>query len=180
MDYTYTAKGCNITDAVKNRIENKLGRMSRLLPRDTALNVKITLVKSLYTIEVTAPIPKRTLRAEVKAPDLNNGIDQIVDILEKQMVKYKTRLKGRARGNVVYKEELSNYADDTQDADETPAPTIERVKKFALKPMDPEEAILELELLNHNFYMFRNSDTNDIAVVYKRSDGTYGLIEPEF
>ena len=122
---------------------------------------------------------KRMLRAEVANTDISACIDEAVDILERQVVKYKTRLRDRRRRNVATHEEVSFIEPDTTpDAHESEI-IIKRTKRFALKPMDAEEAVMEMELSNHEFYVFRNSTTDEVNVVYKRKDSTYGLIEPQ-
>ena len=123
---------------------------------------------------------KRMLRAEVTDPDVSNCMDKAVDILERQVVKYKSRLRDRRRRSVATNDELTfiNAAQEAEPTDNNEI-IITRTKKFALKPMDAQEAVMEMELLNHAFYVFRNSWTDEINVVYKRNDGEYGLIEPQ-
>jgi len=123
------------------------------------------------------------LRAEVTAPDMYAAVDGAVDVLDKQMIKYKKRLKDRSRRDSSLKGELEMFSMPDDDAtyvddegkDEI---VIERRKHFPLKPMDVEEAVMSMEMLGHNFFVFRNSATDEINVVYKRNQGTYGLIDP--
>ena len=126
-------------------------------------------------MEVSVPLHKRMLRAEVIDTEVGNCLDAAVDILERQIVKYKSRLRDRRRKNIATKEEVT-YIEGPESLD-TQEIAIIRTKRFALKPMDAQEAVMEMELLNHGFYVFRNSETDEINVVYKRNDGDYGLIE---
>jgi putative sigma-54 modulation protein len=116
------------------------------------------------------------LRAEVTESDINSCLDAIVDKLERQMVKYKSRLRERHRRSPVTHEEMDFIESAT--STETNELTIHKTKRFALKPMDSLEAVMEMELLGHNFFVFRNDKTDEVNVVYKRTDGEYGLIEP--
>ncbi|MCL2666073.1 MAG: HPF/RaiA family ribosome-associated protein, partial [Defluviitaleaceae bacterium] len=125
---------------------------------------------------------KRMLRAEVSDSDVSNCMDQAVDILERQIVKYKSRLRDRRRRSVATNDELSflEVAEPSYETTETATPEIiiTRTKRFALKPMDAHEAVMEMELLGHSFYVFRNDVTDEVNVVYKRNVDEYGLIEP--
>ena len=179
MRFIFTGKNMNVEEGVKERVSNKLGRLEKLLPNDADVNVVFSMNRHLTTMEVTIPLHKRTLRAEVTDADVSNCMDAAVDILERQVVKYKTRLRDRLRRNVATHEEVQ-FIETAQEEDHN-APEINfiRTKKFAFKPMDAQEAVMEMELLNHNFYVFRNAHNDEINVVYKRNDGEYGLIEPQ-
>jgi putative sigma-54 modulation protein len=179
MRYTFTCKNEAVSDTVKKKIEQKIDRIKKLFPDDTEVFVTISAVKNNQTIEITIPLNKRILRAEVTTDDLFTSLDEAVDILERQMVRYKGRLRNRSAKDSKFKEEFSRYSED----DEITGgdhPKIEKTKRFALKPMDAEEAVMEMELLNHSFYVFRNGETDDVNVVYKRKNSSYGLIEPEY
>ncbi|MDR1066114.1 MAG: ribosome-associated translation inhibitor RaiA [Clostridiales bacterium] len=178
MRYTFTVKNGDVSDTTKMKIGQKIGRIERLFSETAEAFVTISSVKNNHTVEVTIPLNKRILRAEVTTDDLFASLDDAVDILERQMVRYKGRLRDRSVKDIKFKEEFSAYSDDDVAGDE--GPKIEKTKRFALKPMDAEEAVMEMEMLNHSFYVFRNGDTDDINVVYKRKDDSYGLIEPEY
>ncbi|MCL1845312.1 MAG: ribosome-associated translation inhibitor RaiA [Defluviitaleaceae bacterium] len=180
MRYVFTGKNMSVTEGIKERATRKLGRLEKLLPDNAEVYVTFSENKHLTKMEVSVPLHKRVLRAEVTDTDVSSCIDQTVDILEKQVVKYKSRLRDRRRRAVATNDELTFL--DAPDAPETDGSNeiiITRTKKFALKPMDAQEAVMEMELLNHGFYVFRNSWTDEINVVYKRNDGEYGLIEPQ-
>jgi putative sigma-54 modulation protein len=168
-----------LSESLKKRASAKLDRLHRLIPEDADVHITFSVVKLENKIEVTIPLQKRILRAEVSDVDMYNAIDSIVDILEKQMVKYKSRLRDRSRKDSAYREELSYYSEAAGDDIDDSGYKIERSKKFALKPMDAEEAVMEMELLGHDFYVFRSSETDEVNVVYRRNNGSYGLIEPE-
>ena len=179
MRYSFTGKNINLTESLKDRATQKLDKLEKFLPPDTEVSVSFSVVRQNNKIEVTIPLRKRILRAEVTETDMFTAIDSIIDVLEKQMVKYKTRLRDRSRKDTSFKEELNFFPAEDDTAADNPN-KIERIKRFALKPMDAEEAVMEMELLNHVFYVFRNSSTEEVNVVYKRNNGSYGLIEPEF
>ena len=181
MNYTFTGKNIAFTDAMKDKITQKIGKLQKLFPDPQHVDVFVTVgvVKNNHTVEVTIPVRKRILRAEVTADSAYTAIDQVVDILEKQMVKYKGQLQNRSNRDSRFNEELT-YFSTTETSDGNGGIQIEKTKRFALKPMDAEEAVMEMELLNHSFFVFRNGDTDEVNVVYRRKNGSYGLIEPEF
>ena len=179
MRYIFTGKNMNVEEGLKERVHRKLGRLERLLPGDAEAHVVFSTNKHLTTMEVSIPMHKRTLRAEVTDADIGNCLDAVVEILDRQVVKYRSRLRDRRRRNVATHEEIG-FIDAAEPETETAANEIifSRTKKFAFKPMDAQEAVMEMELLNHGFYVFRNAHTDEVNVVYKRNDGEYGLIEP--
>ncbi|MCL2387485.1 MAG: ribosome-associated translation inhibitor RaiA [Defluviitaleaceae bacterium] len=179
MRYVFTGKNMSVTEGIKERATSKLGRLEKLLPDNAEVYVTFSEHKHLTKMEVTVPMHKRTLRAEVSDEDVANCMDQAVDILERQVVKYKSRLRDRRRRAVATTDELTFINAPEAEVDSSTEIIITRTKKFALKPMDAQEAVMEMELLNHSFYVFRNSWTDEINVVYKRNDGEYGLIEPQ-
>ena len=180
MRFVFTGKNMTVTEGVKERTMRKLGRLEKLLPDNAEVHVTFSMNKHLTKMEVSVPLHKRMLRAEVSDSDIGSCMDSCVDILERQVVKYKTRLRDRRRRSVATNEELLYIdAPEAPQADPEQEPVIHRTKRFALKPMDATEAVMEMELLNHDFYVFRNSWTEEINVVYKRKDGEYGLIEPQ-
>ena len=161
-------------------IEKKLGRLEKLFPADTLATVTLSVDKLDATVEVTIPYNQRLLRAEVKDPDLTAAIDTAVDVLEGQIVRYKKRLRNKVRqqeGDFLAEYQSIPIAEE--ELDEEPLYKIERVKQIDVKPMDAEEAVMEMEMIGHSFFVFRNGETDEINVVYKRKNGSYGLIEPE-
>ncbi len=182
MRYVITGKNIDVTEALKEKIISKMEKLEKLFPEDVTANVTFSVVKLDQIIEVTIPLGKRLLRGEARSFDMYSSIDEVVDILEKQRIKYKDRLRSKARKDVSFKEEYVqhfNHTDEHMNQEEE-GYKIEKIKRFALKPMDSDEAAMEMELLGHSFFVFRNGETDEVNVVYKRKNGTYGLIEPEF
>ena len=179
MRFTFTCKNIKSVERLKKRAVSKISKIEKMLPQEAEAAVLFSVEKLAHKVEVTIPLKLRTLRAEVVSTDMTSAIDEVADVLEKQIVKYKGRLHHKAKKNDVFKHEFqSMFNQDEPDGDN--GIRIEKTKRFSIKPMDAEEAIMEMELLGHNFYVFRNGSTDELNVVYKRSDGAYGLIEPEF
>jgi putative sigma-54 modulation protein len=180
MKFTFLGKNYNISDALKERTRQKLSKLERLFSFETDVSVKYSNHRQDHKIEVTIPLKGRILRAETVATDAYSALDKVIDILEKQTVKYKTRLRDRYRRDVSYKDEMESLTlGNGEYNDDTPV-VIDRTKHFPIKPMDAEEAVMEMEMLDHTFYVFRNGQTDMVNVVYKRENGTYGLIQPEY
>ena len=177
MRYTFTGKNMSVFDDFKGKAEKKINRIKKLVPDDVEVFVALSKAGHQFKLEVSVPMHKRLLRAEVVNDNLESGLDSVVDILEKQIVKYKGRLKERKRRDTATVEEVNFLAVHPED-DITPELVIRRTKRFALKPMDAQEAVMEMELLGHSFFVFRNAATDEVNVVYKRNDEEYGLIEP--
>ena len=179
MKFNFTGKNISIFDDVKEKTESKIrSRIQKLIPNDAEVFVSISKVRHQFKMEVSVPLHKRLLRAETTAADVSACLDVVVDVLEKQIVKYKGRLRERNRRNAATKEEVS-FMQEGPEASDTTDVVIHRTKRFALKPMDSQEAVMEMELLGHSFFVFRDASTNEVNVVYKRNDGEYGLIEPQ-
>lgn len=179
MRYIFKGKNITITEALKDKITEKIERIEKLFPENTEVTVTLSVVKLDQKIEVSVKLPKRVLRAEVTSEDMYNSIDLVADKLERQMVKYKNRLRDKSRRDASFISELEEFNEENI-SDNIDEIKIEKSKKFQIKPMDAEEAVMEMELVSHNFFVFRNSNTDEVNVVYKRNDGTYGLIEPEY
>ena len=180
MRYQIIGKNIDVWEKTKDKIEKKLGRLEKLFPADTLATVTLSVDKLDATVEVTIPYNQRLLRAEVKDPDLTAAIDTAVDVLESQIVRYKKRLRNKVRqqeGDFLAEYQSIPIAEE--ELDEEPLYKIERVKQIDVKPMDAEEAVMEMEMIGHSFFVFRNGETDEINVVYKRKNGSYGLIEPE-
>ncbi len=180
MKYTYVGKSYVVSDAVKEYSEKRFDRLSNLLSDGTDVKLTFSVTKLEQKVEVTVKLDKRTIRCEVKDKDMYVAIDKAVDVLYSQVVKYKDRIKTKSKVDKRYQEEFETTFDDASFDADSPEPQIVKSKKFAMKPMDIEEAVIELDLLGHEFYMFLNSKSNEVNVVYRRADGDYGLIEPQF
>lgn len=182
MKIIISGKQLDLTDGIKNAIEEKIGRLDYYIHPETEVKVTVSAKKSRQKVEVTIiPISGPIVRAEDSEENLYAAIDVVYDKLNKQLRKYKNRLQDRHQGNESIRfndvESLDDNVEDYDDNDQEIV--IERRKKFDMKPMSPEEAVLQMELIEHGFYMFRNIDTDEISIVYKRENGGYGIIEHE-
>lgn len=181
MNFSIRGDRIEVTEALREYVEKKLGRLERYFeaPPTSEVNVKLSVIREKQNVEVTIPLTGVLLRAEEKSDDMYASIDLVVDKLERQIRKYKTKVNRKVRQEVGYK---NLFKDDVV----TPVHLLEeedeyevvRTKRFTLKPMDVEEAILQMNMVGHNFFVFANSDSSQVNVVYKRADGKYGLIEP--
>lgn len=176
MIMNYTGKNMEVTDALRDVTEKKLGKIDKYFQKDIQGNVTFSTEKNRKIIEVTINLPGTILRAEESSDDMYASIDKAVDILERQIRKNKTKLQKRYKNNETIR--FENVVPLANEGEESKLRLV-RKKKFVLKPMSAEEAILQMELLRHNFFVFMDSESDDISVVYKRNDGNYGLIEPE-
>lgn len=159
----------------------RVKKLEKLFPPNANPVIGTALEKNIYKAEITLSAGKRTVRAETSDEDMMTAIDKACAAIEKQLIKYKGRMRVKMKKNDAYKAEYDSIHVD-EDAladDEANEIKIAKNKKFELRPMDPEEAVMQMELIGHNFFVFLNSATNEVNVVYKRKDNTYGLIEAE-
>ena len=177
MRYNIIGKNIDVWDKTKEMVEKKMDRIAKLFPADTEATITLSLEKQVATVEVTIPMNKRYARAEVQDADMTAAMDKTVDILEGQVVRYKKRMRTKIRNGA---DAYAAILVPEEDLDDEPLVKIEKVKRFAVKPMDAEEAVMEMELVGHSFFVFRDAETDEVSVVYKRKNGTYGLIEPEY
>lgn len=173
MKYNIHGDKMVVTEAIKDYTENKLGRLEKYFKDDDITANIITRVRgNAQIVEVTIPTSKFILRSEEENDDLYAAIDLVTDKLERQIRKNKTRLNRSTKESV----KEFNFDFDIKE-EETAKEKIVKRKDIEMKPMDEEEAILEMELLGHNFFVYKDMDTNRVCVLYKRKDGDYGLIE---
>lgn len=177
MQYIISGKNIEITKALREITIEKLQKMEKYFSTDNEAQITMSVEKLRHIIEVTIPIKGDIIRAEVEAENMYAAIDQVVNVLERQLLKHKNKLINRNRNNGTFK---NDFISSMEASDDDEIIKIVRSKKFAMKPMDPQEACMEMDLLGHNFFVFRNGDTEEVNVVYKRKNGAYGLIEPEF
>lgn len=176
MNIIITGKNIEVTEGLKERVTKKIGKLDKFFTKDTEAHVTLSVQKARQIVEVTIPFNGIVLRAEESNEDMYASIDKSIDLLERQIRKNRTRLERRLHEhdfrfeNVKFTEEIPEEKDFK----------IVRSKRFDVKPMDVEEAILQMNLLGHEFFMFYNADSRQTNVVYKRKDGNYGLIEPEY
>ena len=173
MTINVSARNTTVKDSFKNSLEKKLAKLDRFFDEEAAANVTVTNENGRETVEVTIRANSMVFRAEKTSDDRLDSLDTVVDSLFRQIIKNKTKLEKRLRKTAFE----PGYDNDFIGVESTYA--ITRHKRFAVKPMDSEEAILQMNLIGHSFYMFRNANTGEICVVYKREDGSYGLLEPE-
>ena len=173
MKILITGKKIELTDGIKGAVE--------YLHEDTEVKVTVSARKAKQKIEVTIiPINGPIIRAEDSQESLYAAIDVVYDKLNKQLRRYKNKLKGKYQSKGQDSIRFQNIEDNGFDENDGEFDiVIERHKKFDMKPMSPEEAVLQMELVGHDFYMFRNIDTDEISIVYRRETGGYGLIEHE-
>ncbi|CDF57347.1 ribosome hibernation-promoting factor, HPF/YfiA family [Thermobrachium celere] len=174
MNYIITGKNVALTDALKATVEKKMGKLEKYFTGDVEAHITLSVQKTKQIVEVTIPFNGMILRAEESTGDMYSSIDNVVEKIEKQIIKHKTKLEKQVREGAIKFAELPKYDFEEDEID------IKKVKRFSLKPMHVDEAVLQMELLGHDFFVFKNSETDDVNVVYKRKDGGYGLIEPEF
>ena len=163
MRYTITGRNIEVTPGLKAAVEKKIGKLEHFFTPDTEV----------------FPVKGNTIRAEESSTDMYVSIDLVEEIIERQIRRYRKKLIDKKQAALSFSQ---NFIDEGEE-DETSYDDeilIVKTKRFAVKPVNPEEACLQMEMLGHNFYVFLNSDTDQVNVVYKRKNGTYGLIEPEF
>lgn len=182
MQIIFNGKHMEVTPALRDYAETKLQKLSRFFDNVQAVNVTESIQRNQHIVEVTLNANGTLIRAEERSPDMYTSIDLVAAKLERQLTRYKGRFTTRMRDSLEGQKPNEIVAEGIQ-AEPVPAPeeelpTIVRTKRFAVKPMDIEEAALEMELLGHDFYVFRNSESEEVNVIYRRRDGNYGLIEP--
>ena len=175
MNFIISGKNIEITEGLKKAVQDKLGKLERYFTADTNVMVTLSVEKDRQKIEVTIPVKGNIIRSEQVSNDMYVSIDLVEEIIERQLRKYKTRILNKNQEAVnLQKAYVEN---DFTEEDEV---KIIRAKKFDVKPMYPEDACVQMELLGHNFFVFVNAETDQINVVYKRKGNTYGILEPEF
>lgn len=184
MNYSIRGQQIEVTDALKEYVDKKLNRLEKYFDAPTTSEGYVTLgvIRGLHTVEVTIPLPGVMLRAEDRSDDMYSSIDAVVDKLERQIRKHKTKLNRKFRQEGSLKTlftEGSGAAGSIVSGEIEDELEVVRTKRFFLKPMDVEEAILQMNMVGHNFFVFSNIDSQTVNVVYKRDDGKYGLIEQD-
>ena len=174
MKFIIVGKNIEVTEGLRSAVEDKIGKLEKYFAPNTEVHVTLSVEKERQKIEVTIPVKGNIIRSEQVSSDMYISIDLVEEIIERQLKKYKTKLVDQQQNAAFFKQE---YIDkDFMDEEEI---KIIRTKKFDIKPMYPEDACVQMELLGHNFYVFCNAETEQVNVVYKRKGSTYGLIEPE-
>lgn len=178
MAINVRGKNIEITPALKEYVAKRVGKVTKYFETLGEITVILTVEKGRHIVEVTVPVNGMLLRGEESTADMYTSIDLVIEKLEKQIDKYKTRIARKIRTGVFKSGVVeTGKVEEPTFQDEH---TIVKTKRFAVKPMDVEEAVLQMNLINHDFYVFTNAGTEEVNVVYRRKDGRYGLIEPEF
>ena len=175
MQYIISGKNIDVTEGLKAAVQDKLGKLERYFTPETEVHVTLSVEKERQKIEIIILMKGNIVRAEQVSDDMYVSIDLVEEIIERQLRKYKNKIVDQQQSAVSLSKAF--VEEDIEEDDEI---KIIRSKRFAMKPMEAEEACLQMELLGHNFYVFRNATTDEVNVVYKRKGNTYGLIEPEF
>jgi len=174
MKYNIRGEKVEVTEAIRSYIEDKIGKLDKYF--ENADNITASVVIKVrgkeQKIEITVPAMYYTLRSEEAHSDLYAAIDLTVDKLERQIRKHKTKINSKNKKNVI-----QNFEIDLEDKFEEDESKVLKRKKVDMKPMDEEEAIMQMEMLGHSFFVFKNAETNNICVLYLRKDGNYGIIE---
>ena len=184
MRYTITGRNIEVTPGLRAAVEDKIGKLERYFTPDTEVIVTLSVQKDRQKIEVTIPMKGNIIRAEETSNDMYVPNNLVEEVIERNPRKYKNKLVSKSKGHPTAATlsgsigtEFMESEDESPENDEI---RIVRTKKFGVKPMFPEDACLQMELLGHSFFVFSNADTEEVNVVYKRKDGSFGLIEPEF
>ena len=174
MKFVIVGRNIEVTPGLKSAVEEKIGKLEKYFNPDTEVHVTLSVEKDRQKIEVTIPVKGNIIRSEQVSNDMYVSIDLVEEIIERQLKKYKNKIVDKQQAassfSKMYME--NDYTDDEEIK-------IVRTKRFDIKPMYPEDACIQMELLGHNFYMFHNAETDEVNVVYKRKGGTYGMIVPE-
>ena len=175
MKFIIIGRNIDITEGLKSAVQEKLGKLERYFTPETEIHVTLSVEKDRQKIEVTIPVKGNIIRSEQVSSDMYVSIDLVEEVIERQLRKYKTKIVNQQQAGGNFQKEF--VEDEFLEDEEV---NIIRTKKFGIKPMYPEDACVQMELLGHNFFVFRNAETEEVNVVYKRKGNTYGLIEPEF
>lgn len=177
MRITITGRNIELTDGIKAAVESKLGKLEKYFTPDTDVFVTLSVEKERQKIEVTIPIKGHIIRSEQVSNDMYVSIDLVEEVIERQLTRYRKKLASK-KMNVADNFSADFIETDIDDEEEEEVKIV-RTKRFGMKPMYPEDACIQMELTGHDFFVFRNAETDEVNVVYRRKGHTYGLIEPE-
>lgn len=179
---TFTVRGKNmeVTPALKDYVEKRVGKVAKYFERVGDITVLLTVSKGRHIVEVTVPVEGGVLlRGEEATMDMYTSIDLVVEKLERQIHKHKTKLQRRFRGGGFKADMVMEGISPVTRVDTAADYSVVKTKRFAVKPMDVQEAIMQMNMVNHDFFVFRDAETEAVSVVYRRTDGNYGLIQPD-
>ena len=177
MKFIISGRNIDITDGLRSAVEDKLGKLEKFFTDDTEIHVTLSVEKERQKIEVTIPVKGNIIRSEQVSNDMYVSIDLVEEIIERQLRKYRKKIIDKKQNAGTFQQAFIEKDFEDENTNEI---KIIRTKKFGFKPMYPEDACVQMELLGHNFFVFLNAETEEVNVVYKRKGNTYGLIEPEF
>ena len=175
MKFIISGRNLEVTEGLKNTVIDKLGKLERYFTPDTEVNVTMSIEKERQKIEVTIPVNGHIIRSEQVSNDMYVSIDLVEEVIERQLRKYKNKLVAKQQDGGNFRREFLEKEENIEPEEIK----IIRTKEIEMKPMYPEDACIQMELLGHNFYMFHNAESDEVNVVYKRKGGTYGMIIPE-
>ena len=174
MKVTLVAKNIELTPALKDMVEKKVSKLDKYFEGNVEAKATLTVQKNRHRFEIIIPFNGVLLRAEEVTDDMYKSIDKAEEKLVRQIVKQKTKLSKRVNNQIKFSEIATDNFDEGYQGE------LVKTKKFAVKPMNVDEAILQMELIGHNFFVYKDSATHNISVLYKRKDGNYGLLEHEY
>lgn len=177
MKITYTGRKVNLRDNFKDRVERKLAKFDKIFSDDATAAVVVTMGKNMQTVEITIKDNSMVYRVEKSLPEMNDAVDKCVEALKRQLRKNKTKLSKKLRAGSI--DDLFDAVEE-EAVEEQEDYTVLRTKQIPVKPVSVDEAILQMNMIGHKFYMFINAETNQVNVVYTRDDGAYGLLVPDF
>lgn len=175
MKFIISGKNIDVTPGLRAAVEDKIGKLEKYFTPETEVHATLSVEKERQKIEVTIPVKGNIIRSEQVSNDMYVSIDLVEEVIERQLKKYKKKLISKQQNAASFRKEFIEKETDVDDEIR-----IIRTKRFDMKPMYPEDACVQMELLGHNFFVFCNAESEEVNVVYKRNGNTYGLIEPEF
>lgn len=179
MQVNVRGKNLEVTPALREYVEKKLSRIGKHFDEELGAHVNLCVERNLHKVEVTVTVGALILRGQESSDDMYGSVDLVIDKLERQVRKFKTRVYRKQRRVAAAGAEESAVLLAEPELDE-PEGHVVKSKRFAVKPMSTEDAIIQMELLSHDFFVFRSAETEAICVLYRRKDGNYGLLEPEY
>ena len=175
MKFTISGKNIEVTEGLRSTVIDKLGKLERYFTPETEIIVTMSVEKERQKIEVTIPVKGNIIRSEQVSNDMYVSIDLVEEVIERQLRKYKEKIVAKHQDGGNFRREFLEKEENIEPEEIK----IIRTKEIEMKPMYPEDACIQMELLGHNFYMFHNAESDEVNVVYKRKGGTYGMIIPE-
>lgn len=173
MKFIISGKNLDVTEGLREKATKKLKKIEKFFSPETEAHITMSVEKNRQIFEVTIIYRGVVFRAELESEDMYSSIDKAVDILERQIMKNKTKLQKKLHESAFKNVEVKSIIEENEY-------NVVKTKKFAVKPMSVEEAIMQLDLVGHEFFVFTNSETKEVNVIYKRKGNGYGLIEPEY